>query len=260
MLLGFSYCLLLFTCVSAIVIDSPTEYPSGWHIDGVTNPSQRIHLLFAIKQQNIDLFLHRLDQISSPSSDDYGKWLSMEDINAMIAPANKSLMIVQNWLLTHPQIDESMISSVTPNSDFIQVVTNVEVASQLLGCRYFDYSYSYSYSDDIERPIIVSRMSTDCDYHVPDYVSSHLDFIEPTKRFHPTDHFLKPIANKNEIDYRLVTPSLLKELYNVGDVKGERGNNSQGVASFDRYYSTQDLYVYLILYVFNCMLFFACLI
>ena len=169
-------------------------------------------------------------EIASPSSDQYGNWMTMDEVHRWVAPSDESILKVTKWLTSHSSINEEDITDVTSNSDFIKVSTTVGVASQLLGCRYLDYVYD---SDDEALQMKVSRMDKDCDYHVPAKVSRHIDFISPTKRF----PLVKQIVS--QVGAGTVTPSVLKELYKVGDVVGESSDNSQGIASFVRQYYSQ---------------------
>ena len=172
---------------------------------------------------------HLLD-IASPSSDQYGNWMTMAEVHRWVAPSNESISKVTNWLTSHKSISEDDITDVTSNSDFIKVSTTVGVASQLLGCRYLDYAYD---SEDESLQMTVSRMDKDCNYHVPARLSGHIDFISPTKRF--------PLVKQMVAEVRAgaVTPSVLKSLYKIGDAVGESSDNSQGIASFVRQYYSQ---------------------
>ena len=87
------------------------------------------------------------------------------------------------------------------------------------------------------------------DYYVPSSVAAHLDFISPTLRF-PVEshtHSMALIGTKGDTsikaDTTYVTPSSLKSLYGVGDVKGGlSSDNVQVVASFlQEWFNDDDL-------------------
>jgi len=78
------------------------------------------------------------------------------------------------------------------------------------------------------------------DYYVDDIVAPHLDFVSPTHRFPPLSTL--KISKHKSVGAVDVTPTFLRELYNVGSAVGKSSSNSEGVASFqDQLYSASDL-------------------
>eukprot|EP01083_Nonionella_stella_P032909 90102_1 len=101
----------------------------------------------------------------------------------------------------------------------------------LLNCQY------YNYKSAINENIIVSRVKIGTDYQVPSYLVPHLDFISPTLRFPAITTPKTTTAPGNE-----VTPTSLRQLYNVGNTSGSSANNTVVVASFvEQYYQLKDL-------------------
>jgi len=228
----FSVFSLLFVLnkVFGVVIDRVDSEPSKeWIEVGRTDPNKNINLIFAIKQQNIDVLEKLLLEKSTPGNKEYGNWLSNREVETLVAPTQQSLNAVKQWLSSNG-FDISAIKSVTRNNDFISIETTVEKAESLLHCKYYDYRHSTKPS------MKASRVRMFTNYNVDSSVASHLDFISPTKRFPPLSTL--KVSDKAGT----VTPTFLRELYNVGDAEGSSSSNSEGVASFqDEFYSTSDL-------------------
>lgn len=78
----------------------------------------------------------------------------------------------------------------------------------------------------------------------PASVSSHLDFVSPTKRF-PSPLTVKEISLNIESYVDIVTPSFLRSLYQLNSAHGSSTNNMQGIASFlEQYFNTSDLGIF----------------
>jgi tripeptidyl-peptidase-1 len=215
----------------SVVIDRVVE-PKGWIEVGRTDPNKEINLIFAIKQQNTDTLEKLLLEKSSPDSDEYGNWMTVSEVQSLVAPSEQSLAAVKLWLISNG-FDETLITPITPNSDLIAVKTTTKNAESLLNCKYFDYKHSK------QQNLQVSRVKMGTNYHVDTSVAEHLDFVTPTKRFPPVSTLKVRTSN---LGIGAVTPTFLRKLYNVGDAVGKSSSNSEGVASFqDEYYSKTDL-------------------
>lgn len=241
----FAVALSAFT-VSGIVIDSPKTYQEDWIQLVPTNQHHEIELMFLIKQQNVERLEQKLFEISTPYTDEYGHWLTLEEMNEMIAPKEESINKVKEWILSSDDsITSDDIESVTLNGDILKWKTTIGKANLLLNCKYYDYLYDNSkmntkYSETYDR-YIITRLDKNCDYDVPSDVAKHLDYITPTKRLPKVPDY-KNVKELKQVGADEVTPAVLKSLYKVGDAVGKASGNSEGIASFVRqYFSTKDL-------------------
>eukprot|EP01084_Bolivina_argentea_P284458 487516_1 len=228
---------VLFTLIqlaTAAILERPERHNHAWKRLGRTDNRNGIDLTFALKQQNVDLLRDTLLEVSTPTSDRYGVFLTMNEIQEMVKPTTETVNTVKNWLTEHG-VQESHIQTITP--DFLRVSTNIGFAERLLGCHY------YNYKNDYYPNTIVSRVDHAMDYQVPDYIINHLDFISPTKRF-PSPLTVN-ITNTNpspHSPYAAVNPAFLRNLYSVGSTTGIAANNTQAIGSFlEQYWSETDL-------------------
>ncbi|TRY59671.1 hypothetical protein DNTS_027407 [Danionella cerebrum] len=213
--------------------DQDTIVPEDWRLVGRVGPLQEVELTFALKQQNVNMIEELLNHLSDPDSQQYGKYLSLEEVASLVRPSKETLKVVQQWLLRHGV--HKCHTVVT--QDFLQCVMTVQVAEALLpGAKFQRYSKG---SQTLLRSATL--------YSVHEDVFQHLDFVGGVHRFPPKDKNISKGwegARRAALGYHLgVTPAVIRSRYNLTakDV-GTSGNNSQAVAQFlEQYYHPADL-------------------
>jgi tripeptidyl-peptidase-1 len=185
--------------------------------DSRTNPNQEIKLVFALKNQNLVELDRILMAVSTPGNPEYGNFKRPSDMQALIAPTERSIHNVLDWLSS--TFDAVDVVRETFTADLLSVRTTVGVAERFLNCKYYDYVST------IDMQTRVSRVRLGTDYSVDIAVARDLYFVSPTVRF----PHLKPRVQVSAVEQN---PSLLRALYNVGNAKGSAAGNSQAVASF----------------------------
>ena len=63
-----------------------------------SNSQHNIPIYVALYQQNIELLETQLADISNPISINYGKWMSINEINTIISPSIEDQKTVLNWI------------------------------------------------------------------------------------------------------------------------------------------------------------------
>lgn len=89
--------------------------PSGWTVSGPAPRGGMMELTFAVRQRGLQELHDALMRVSRPSSPDYGKHLSNEEVNALTAPDPDHIQAVMGFLRHHSAEPQAA----TPNSDFI---------------------------------------------------------------------------------------------------------------------------------------------
>lgn len=188
-----------------------------------------LDLLVAVKQQNVDKLESVLISVSDPKSPTYGKHLSKQEVDTLLAPSAEAVTVVKQWLENHGV----EATSVTANSDFIRARVTVSHAENILNATYVRFEH------DAHPP--VWRVGGDASYSVPVEVAQHVDFIAPTISFPG----LKVMAKRSKDTAAKVTPTFLRSLYGMTKTDvgtGKTSNITQGVASFiEQYYDPKDL-------------------
>ncbi|KAG0647548.1 Aorsin [Hyphodiscus hymeniophilus] len=135
-------------------------------------PDALIPVRVGLKQSNLDSGYERLMEVSHPSSPNYGKHLSAEEVHSIFAPAEDAVNIVKDWLIQSGIDVESILDY--ENKGWLAVDMPAHQAERLLHTEYYE-------SDHTD-----GRVRIGCDgYSLPAHVSQHVDFIKPGVKLSP---------------------------------------------------------------------------
>eukprot|EP01083_Nonionella_stella_P203023 741127_1 len=131
----------LFTTLPSVystVIDHVTASPeANWIELSRTDPNKSIKLSLILKRENIDVLKRTLFAVSTPSSDDYGKFLTLSEIRNLIAPNPITITSVKQWLRKSTLTNNTFTSK--DNSDILTITLTISQIEKLLNTQYFDY-------------------------------------------------------------------------------------------------------------------------
>jgi len=194
---------------------------------------QKIDLIFAIKQQNLDLLDKIFWEVSDPDSPEYGKFLTAEQLGKLIRPKDESIDTILKWL--HQQGVSAKSYRFTPHKEFLKVFVDVAKASELLGGIKFHYFSPAVKTASTSRLRLARSLDA---YSLPAEVAAHVDFVGGVARL-PKIKTMKvtPLSNQ----YSAVTPSVIKQAFNITAV-GSSSKNLQSVNQFlGQFFSPADL-------------------
>ncbi|EJD43708.1 subtilisin-like protein [Auricularia subglabra TFB-10046 SS5] len=150
-----------------------TEVPAGWTLAAQSVPpmEHKIDLRIGLKQHNLDTLIDTLYDVSNPLSPAYGKHLSKEQVEALVAPHPTTVSIVEDWLATHGIAPSSCSRS--PAGDWLYVTVPVSQAERMLDTKYNVFHNGASGNR------IVRALS----YSLPRLLHDHIDVVQPTTMF-----------------------------------------------------------------------------
>ncbi|KAF8699672.1 Subtilisin-like protein, partial [Rhizoctonia solani] len=239
------------------------EIPSGWTRVARAPADHNIDLRVGLKQARMTDLLAILDEVSNPASTKYGKHLSKEDVDKLVAPRGESVESVEQWLRSHG----ATVSGRSSAGDWIHVTVPVSRAEKMLGTKYNIYRHTSGAH-------IVRSES----YALPRSLDSHIDVVQPTTYFGRINErstvessselerrastvFVLPDSGKEELKQvanemtgkveaavpsscsSTITPACLKALYKTDSYTPKAGNSSSiGITGgySDQYASTSD--------------------
>ncbi|QRW22865.1 tripeptidyl-peptidase I [Rhizoctonia solani] len=239
------------------------EIPSGWTRVARAPADHNIDLRVGLKQARMTDLLAILDEVSNPASTKYGKHLSKEDVDKLVAPRGESVESVEKWLRSHG----ATVSGRSSAGDWIHVTVPVSRAEKMLGTKYNIYRHTSGTH-------IVRSES----YALPRSLDSHIDVVQPTTYFgrinerstaessselekrastvfvlpDSEDEKLKQVAEEpaGKVEAAVpsscsstITPACLKALYKTDSYTPKAGNSSSiGITGYlDQYASISDL-------------------
>jgi len=192
-------------------------------------PQDKIHFKVLLKQQNLYKLEKFFWEVSDPQHANYGKFMTMEEIQQLVAPYPKSFKNTLNWLISSGFHRESLAI----RSDYIEVRTSVGKAARLFQTSFAVYQSRKTGKERIRisgTAFIPAELKDDIHF-----VSGINELFDDTRR-HPRPLTHSPLADET------ITPDNLKAYYGIP--AGTIANNSkttQGIAAFTDYYSDAAL-------------------
>jgi len=141
--------------------------------------SQMMTLQIGLALENTDKLLEeKLKDLSDPSSPNYGKWLTREEVNELFPPPDGACTAVTEWLRHHGVKREHILEQ----GSNIRFAAPVRTVNRLLNT-------TFAYYD-----VAGSRKLRTTEYSVPDDVARFVHLI------HPTTFFGQTISHRVHID------------------------------------------------------------
>mmetsp|Transcript_35007 Transcript_35007/g.46241 ORF Transcript_35007/g.46241 Transcript_35007/m.46241 type:complete len:650 (-) Transcript_35007:489-2438(-) len=208
-------------------------FPDGkgsWKNSGRADPEAKIRLIFAVKLQNIAYLEEIFYDVSSPSTENYAKYLLKEDLDALTQPEEEVVELVAKYL----QSWGLEVTPLTSDGSYLQTLVTVAQAEALLDAEYYLLTHP-------ERDMSVRRCPS---YSLPQEIADYIDFVSPTIRVPNLSYLTKTVTEEqlSAGSHPMVTPEILRTMYGVDSYTGTAENNSVAVTAFlEEYFSTDDL-------------------
>jgi len=233
------------------------EEVEGWDSLGTAALNDEVIFLFGIKQRNVDVLERRFWQVSNPKNDDYGRYMTNEQITKLIGAegslARSFLERLTNEIFAQSGYQFSSIEtgtrcSLNVNQDWLSCSMRVRDAQRYFGVRKFNV---------FRKPGGVRKyVRTHHHLELPSAAAALIDYIGgASSRLPPHNQKLaiketefKQSANEN-FKHIGIYPTIIRERYNISKEVGQHPDNSQCTPQFlEQYYHERDLSVFWKLY------------
>lgn len=204
--------------------------PAGWTATESPDEDALQTFSIALTMQNIDQLESKLLDVSTPGSANYGAHWDDDTVKSFFSPSSEAISSVTAWL------EDGGVTNYNIDGAFIDFGATLETANSLLNASYRHYTK--------DGTLKLRTLS----YTIPDDVESHIALIDPglyignSQAFVPKPSRTMPkvaprkLATRTTIDAACqtsITPSCLKELYNVGNYTPTVSSGSKiGFGSF----------------------------
>lgn len=202
---------------------------TGWQQRDRVQPIDTVTLQIAVKQspKGIARLERRLLELSDPQSSEYGQWLTLNEVENMVAPLPSTLLAVRSWLEGHGVTPEESL-----NGDFVSATVPAQLLENMTRVPYYHFQHvdGHSAIRSVRDPVWSG-------------IAHLVDFISPSTRL-PTLRGQRtwPVRPVGAGDNEDISPTMLRKLYSVPDQAVGSDRSSQAVASFlEQYYSPADL-------------------
>ncbi|KAJ7623726.1 peptidase S8/S53 domain-containing protein [Roridomyces roridus] len=218
------------------------EIPRGWEYHSAPPADHLLDMRIGLKQDKIDQLISSLYEVSDPAHEKYGKHLSKEEVDALVAPHPDSVDAVESWL-EHHGINPADAHFRSTAGEWVTIRVSVAQAEQMLNTKYGVYYHPASGSQ------VVRTMG----YSLPTELHSHVDVISPTTYFgtmhsmRATSFVLPQTATGDEDSFAAeisplavpascgttITPACLRALYNTTNyVPKATATNKLGITGY----------------------------
>ncbi|KAF7983296.1 hypothetical protein HWV62_22961 [Athelia sp. TMB] len=228
-------------------------HPQGWVKQAAAPADYVIELRIALPQPNFSVLESHLYEVSDPNHERYGAHLSKEEVEAIVAPHDESIDLVNAWLASHGIAESDVTRS--PAKDWAYIKVPVSKAEDMLDTKYHIWSH-------VESGDAAVRTT---EYSLPEHLHEHIDLVQPTTLFArfkgmrstlnigstapaPTVQATGTISAGNGITVdascnQTITVDCLKQIYNaVGYVPTETKKNAIGITAYlEQYANNADL-------------------
>ncbi|KAF7974910.1 hypothetical protein HWV62_11073 [Athelia sp. TMB] len=236
-----------------VVRASKSVVPAGFEKLAVAPANRTIPLRIALVQNNIAGLEKALYDVSTPSSANYGKHLSKEEVESYVKPLQASVDAINAYLKTNG----ITATTLSPAGDWIGFSVPVSKANEMFNAEFSVYNNTQTGTQTIRT----------LSYSIPLSLQEHLDFVHPTTKYvtSPRDHRERPSsislhsfasgglgspllplkvtkATHNgtatgglqpaTVDCSTVTPACLQGLYGLPTAAATQTSNQIGVAGF----------------------------
>ena len=111
-------------------IKEEVNSPRGWVKHSRPPADHSIVLRIGLPQPSFHLLEKNLYEVSDPGHDRYGQHLSKAEVEALVAPHQESIDLVNEWLGTFGINEESLVRS--PARDWLTLKVSVSLAEKML--------------------------------------------------------------------------------------------------------------------------------
>ncbi|CAG8181710.1 unnamed protein product [Penicillium salamii] len=204
-----------------IVLEDLPGVPNGWSFANEPPDDSTISLSIALGRQNLDQLKSRLTNLSTPGSAEYGKWLEKDDIDSQFPIVDKAPVV--KWL------QQAGISEIAGGRALLNFTGSVDNVNRLLNASfaYYQNGDSKNYIDIISPTVYFGKAQGAAP------VSSKSSQVQGQKG---SSTEVSPSCQTS------ITPSCLKEMYNIGDYVPDPAAGSRiGFGSFLNHFTVETI-------------------
>ncbi|KAI0776517.1 family S53 protease [Trametes elegans] len=230
------------------VHEALADAPRGFTRTRTAAPDTTLPLRIALTPRNASGLEARLYDVSTPSSANYGKFLSKDEVAEYVAPTEDTVRAVGAWLSAHGLA----ATPSSPAGDWLALDVSVGQANALLGADYAVYTHGASGRE------LVRTLS----YALPEDLKPHVVTVHPTIAFTPSLRAHAPIfetfgdanagravAARDDVQEACkgpVTPKCLQALYGIPAAPATQSSNRFAITGYiEQYANEQDLQQFL---------------
>eukprot|EP01035_Chromulina_nebulosa_P020460 gene20460-26548_t len=197
--------------------------------------SNSVHeVIFAIKQNNLDVLDKFLMDVSTPKSPKYGKYLTRKEVASITANPEANEAVVKYCQSNGLEIVKS-----TPYGEYITAKATIDVWEKLFGTTFYEFKHVES-----KRPNVFRAYHYSIDSELSNHLSAVFNTVQLPSRLNPKLPVMKfedlPQLAPQAVT-GVITPAVLNSYYNITSNTGSELASQAVFESLGQYYSPSDL-------------------
>jgi len=236
---------LLFLCLCSVTlslsavlrahecVNSNNCLAHDFQVSGPASSRDPVTLSFAVKLRNMDKIYQILEEVSNPKSSEFGKHLTLEEVQQIISDPQAQSSIIDH-LLTF--VNQSQVST-SGTGGYVRVKTDIKTAEKILKTKYHKFKSTNSGR-------VVNRA---LEYEIPVELSKWIDYVHPTVQF-PSTKDAPTFVSSRELSTRgfdnanSMNPGVLNTHYNISSNEVQNPRATQSIFSaYFQSFSPTDL-------------------
>ncbi|KAL6306869.1 family S53 protease [Sparassis latifolia] len=216
--------------------------PTGFTFTGSPSLDTILDLRIALVQSNPAGLVEALYDVSTPSSQNYGKYLTKEEAAQFVAPTSETTAAVNSWL----QANDITATAITPAADWLSFSIPVSKANDIFATEFSVFTHSSTGKQTIRT----------LEYSIPAELQGHLDIVYPGTTFPVYTNKGRISSTRSSVPKRSVlarqdcsstiTPSCLQSIYGIPATPATQSSNQLLVTGYIGEYANQaDLQTFL---------------
>lgn len=204
---------------------------NDWARSGYADGSQLHTVMFAIKQNNLDVLEKIFWEVSDPKHPKWGKHLTRQQVADITAHQNSTAIVSQ--YLNQQQVE----MKVSPYGEFITAKAPIGVWERLFATTF----YEFKHVEGIEKPVARS-LHYSLDSEIAAHVSTVFNTIDPPVLYNHKPQMKLLTSNKTASIYDgTIVPATLNAYYGVTSNAGNKLGSQSVFETIGQYYSPSDL-------------------
>ncbi|KAI3109328.1 hypothetical protein CBS147333_5650 [Penicillium roqueforti] len=216
-----------------------------------------------LTQNNLEKGDEYLMAVSDPSSPKYGQYWTAEEVHGLFAPSKDSVESVRHWLEASGIHESRIVHS--DNKGWLAFDAYAHEVEDLFKAEFYEHEHASS-----------SSIKIGCEeYHVPEHIQAHIDYITPGVKLSPivkkttkekrASHLVHskgtPVGIDDSINTVIpekakslpadlqtcgtnMTPACIKALYKIPNATKAKKGNSLGLYEQGDYFAKSDIDMY----------------
>jgi len=218
-----------------VIHNSRQAAPVGFKASGPAPSEQTIDIRIALASNNIAGLEAALYDVSTPSSANYRKFLSKEQVESFVKPSDETVSKVNAWL----KANDLTGTPVSEAGEWIKITVPISKANELFAADYQFFTHTNSGKQAFRT----------LSYSLPASLKGDIQGIHPATSFdfgqlkapkfqvHQKEKRALPSSCSSEM-----TPSCLQQLYGIPTAAAKQSNNALAVSGFiEQFAQTADL-------------------